>query len=56
MPHELTARRRPTKLKRAQIIRHVAEFPDHFRIAEIARGRVTGTTEGDRAEMTFLPG
>ena len=37
-----------------QIIRHAAKLPNHLGIAEIARGRITGTTERDRANMAFL--
>jgi hypothetical protein len=36
--------------QRAQIIRHVAELPDHLGIAEIACSRVTGAAERDRAK------
>jgi hypothetical protein len=38
--------------QRTQIIRHVAEFPNDFGIAEIASRRITSATERDRACMT----
>src|SRR5713226_8187784 len=34
-------------LQRTQIIRHVAELSDHFGVAEIAGGRITGAAECD---------
>jgi hypothetical protein len=37
--------------QRTQIIRHIAELSDHLGIAEIARSRVTGAAECDRAEV-----
>jgi hypothetical protein len=41
-------------LQRTQIIRHIAELPDHLGITEIAGSRVTRAAECDRADMTFL--
>jgi hypothetical protein len=38
----------------AQIIRHVAKFPDHSGIAEITRSRITREAKRDRADVTFL--
>jgi hypothetical protein len=39
--------------QRAQIIRHVAEFPDHLGIAEITRSGITRAAECDRPNMTL---
>ena len=43
-----------TLSQRAQIIRHVAELPDHYGIAKMARSGVTRAAKSDRADMTFL--
>jgi hypothetical protein len=39
--------------QRNQIIRHIAELPDHLGIAEIARSRVTSAAKCDRADVTL---
>ena len=38
------------RLQPAQIIRHVAEFSQQSRVAELADHRVAGAAEGDRAD------
>jgi hypothetical protein len=40
--------------QRAQIVRYVAKFPDHFGIAEIARSRITRAAKCDRTNVAFL--
>jgi hypothetical protein len=40
--------------QRTQIVRHVAKFPDHFGIAEIAGGGITRPAECDGTNVTFL--
>jgi hypothetical protein len=40
-------------LQPTQIVRHVAELPDHLGIAEIARSWVTRAAECDRADVTL---
>jgi hypothetical protein len=40
--------------QRAQIIRHIAEFPDHLGIAEIALSGITSAAERDRANAAFF--
>jgi hypothetical protein len=37
--------------QRAQVVRHIAELPDHLGIAEIAGGRITGATERDSTDV-----
>jgi hypothetical protein len=43
-----------TSSQRTQIIRHVAEFPDHLGIVEIARGGNTSAAGCDGTKVTFL--
>jgi hypothetical protein len=45
---------RPIPSQRTQIVRHVAEFPDHLGVAEIARGRITRAAECDRANVAII--
>jgi hypothetical protein len=40
--------------QRTQIIRHIAEFPDHRGVAEIAGGRVARAAKCDCTDMAFL--
>jgi hypothetical protein len=39
--------------QRTQIIRHIAELPDHLGVAEIARGRITRAAECDGTKVAF---
>src|SRR5882724_8808735 len=40
--------------QRTQVVRDVAEFPDHLGITENSGGRIAGATECDGADMTLL--
>ena len=42
-------------LQPAQIVRHVAEFPEQLGIAEFAEHGITGAAEGDRANAAGGP-
>jgi hypothetical protein len=43
-----------TRLQRAQIVRHVAEFSDDCGIAKISGGGIARAAESDRAYVAFL--
>ena len=49
------ARTNAIELQRAEILRHIAELAQQFRVAEFAEHRIAAAAEGNRADAAFHP-